>query len=401
MIYLVSPNEREMLNDAGDRMPLGNLYLSSALKANRFDHKVVDLNHEDKQDFLGEIADVKPELVGLSFMSPTYQQMKELSYDIRFASPDTKIVAGGFHVTNSPDFPAEIIQEYGESKLVNLLTGGNEEFDINRYPIPNRSALPKDRYNYKLEGRKATTMITSRGCPMSCVFCSNFDKTQKRRSLDNIASEINEIKEDYDAVYLLDDTFTLNREYASDVIDLLDAADMKYRIEARADMLGKRLVKKLSKNCELVGLGVESGDNSILKRAGKNQTTDQVEDAVSRLNDYDIKSKGFFIIGLPGETYKTAVKTSLFARKLNRKGMKYADFYPLCPYPGTDILANPDKHGITIDEEDCSKYLNGGKELVVPTHTKDLNKECIEIIIKQNRAKWKEGRVAGGNHGYK
>jgi len=402
MIYLISPDETNMLRDAGDRMPLGVLYLSAALKANEIPNRIIDLNHYSPEKLLEGFRGMsmmkdwpKPEAICFSFMSPTSKQTKYLINETK-KYLDVPIIVGGFHVTNKPGDFSDIASEihgYGESKLISLLDdiGRIEEFDINRYPIPNREALDRSLYNYKLEGRKATTMITSRGCPMKCSFCSNFDKHQKRRDIDNIKEEIGRIKQaGYEAVYLLDDSFTLNNAHAMRVATELYKQKLKYRIETRANHINDYVAELLAETgCLVAGMGIESGNNQILKKSLKGQTKDAVRKAVHQLGNHGIKTKGFFIIGLPGETHQSAVDTLNFAESLRHEGLAYADFYPLCPYPGSPIYQNPEKFDIIIEDQDYSHYLNGGKELVVPTRTRDLTSEQIKEFIQAARRKWK------------
>lgn len=393
MIYLISPDERKMLINAGDRMPLGTRYLSAALTENQIEHKVFDLNHDDETEVLRLVHKEKPEYIGLSFLSPTAKQTKDLIAKIKKLSLDTSIIVGGFHVTNNPDdFSglADVISPgYGEDGLVGLLDFSvPNEFDINRYPIPNRQS--SERYSLNLEGLRASTMITSRGCPFSCVFCSNFDKQQKRRNIDNIAEELDIIKsQGYQAVYLLDDTFTLNPLHVEDVTTELAKRGLKYRIETRATMLSEGTAKLLGETgCLVAGLGIESGSDEILKNSCKGQTTERVRQEVEHLNKYGVKTKGFFIIGLPGETEQTARQTINFAQELKGLGLAYADFYPLCPFPGTKVYSNPQSLGIEIKDRDYSHYLNGGRELICPTQTKQLSSERIKQLIIEARKQW-------------
>ena len=371
IIYLISANERGFLKAAGDRMPLGNLYLSAVLKSEGIEHKVIDLNHDDWEKVIKEIEREQPEMVGLSVMSPVYKQMNEIARQIKKISPFTKIVAGGFHVTSMPGSMKHIDEEimgYAEIAILRARKGKNggkiNWVDINEYPIPNRGAVDASRYKMRLEGLKATTMITSRGCPFNCCFCGNFDKIQKRRHMANIEQELKEIVDmGYKAVYLLDDSFTLNKAHAEIVARLMRKHNLKYRIETRANLLDEHMVRILaSTGCIMAGIGIESGSDRILKNICKGQTTEQVRNAVKLLGKYRIKSKGFFMFGLPGETEKDAYKTIEFAKELKGYGMAYADFYILMPFPGTPIWKDPNKYGIKIMEKDFTKYLVAGKD---------------------------------------
>lgn len=377
MIYLISPDERRILTNAGDRMPLGLLYLSSALKSKDIQHKVVDLNHEDLESIIDEIKDVKPQIVGLSCISPTSSQTKHLAGTIKENNPKTKVIVGGFHVSSMPgDFSGIVDAEfygYGENQLLDYINGKNvtNYFDINQFPIPNRDILSKERYNFKLEGLPATLMVTSRGCPFSCSFCGNFDKKVKFRSADNISEELSRISFDgYKGVYLVDDSFTIKNEHVESVGRSMLREGLIYRIETRANLLSRDTIDTLADTgCAVVGLGIESGSQKVLDASCKQTTIEQVKEAVTNLGKREIKTKGFFMFGLPGETYQDGLKTIEFAKELKPLGMKYADFYILMPFPGTEIYRNPSKFGIEILDKNYNNYLAAGKRPVQSFHS--------------------------------
>ena len=398
MIYLISANERKFLRDAGDRPPLGNLYLSAVLKSEGIEHKVIDLNHDDWEKVKENIRKEQPEMVGLSVMSPVYKQMNEIARQIKKISPFTKIVAGGFHITSMPGsmHVDEEIIGYAERAILRARKGKNggkiNWVDINEYPIPNRGAVDASRYKMRLEGLRATTMITSRGCPFNCCFCGNFDKKQTRRDINNIEQEVKEIKKmGYQAVYLLDDSFTLNKRHAMRVAELMWNYGLKYRIETRANLLDEELVKVLSMTgCLVVGIGIESGSDMVLDRICKGQTTEQARTAVKLLGKHGIKTKGFFMFGLPGETEKDAYKTIEFAKELKTYGMAYADFYILMPFPGTPIWNDPEKYGIKIIEKDFTKYLVAGKDKPKCFHKNGfMTRRKVEEIRNYAEEEWK------------
>ena len=355
---LVSTDERKFLTSAGDRPNLATLYLASALNKNGIVNNVWDLNHDNVTDLLRNIG--KKDQVGLTFLSPTARQARTLIKEIQKFT-DGQVYVGGFHVTGLPgDFePAQEIYGYGESELVSKLTGRNEQFDINRYPVPSRESVDLRRYDMRINGLKATTMISSRGCPFNCSFCGNFDKIQKVRSLDNIEQEIELLKAyGYQAVYLLDDSFTLNREHAKSVASILKLNGMKYRIETRANLIDEEMARTLGETgCLVAGMGIESGSDRVLEKCTKGVTTGRVRQSVRLLGQNGVNTKGFFIFGLPGESYVDAKQTIDFAVEMKGLGMKQADFYILQPFPGTPIYKDPDKFGIRILDRDYNKYM--------------------------------------------
>ncbi|MHA1876755.1 MAG: B12-binding domain-containing radical SAM protein [Promethearchaeota archaeon] len=400
-VYIITPDERRILNQSGDRMPIGARYLESTLNTHGIKSRTLDLNHLDTGKVLMGFSELKmtgekPRAICFSTMTPTAKQTKELSRKIKKTIPNVPLYVGGFHPTNKHgDFEgiAEEVRGYGEDKLLAKLTDTKpREFDINRYPIPKRETRDIQRYRYNLDGLVASTMITSRGCPNGCVFCSNYDKEQKRRNPENIEEELKQIKsQGYKGVYFLDDNFTLNPNHAINVATMCRKLNLKFRIEARADTMKDYLAQYLGEaGCLVAGLGIESGNDRILQRSGKNQTTEQVRKAVINLNKYGVKTKGFFIIGLPGEDEESAKQTIEYARELHKCGLHYADFYPLIPFPGSPVHRMPDRMGIKILDNDSSKYISGGKELYIPTETEHLPRDKIKELIMEARSEWKK-----------
>jgi len=399
-VYLITPDERAYLQDAGDRMPLGVLYLSIALEEAGIRHRVYDMNHDSRHEIIRGIKKEKPDAVGLSILTPSYNQMRQFAMDIQGYTG--KIIAGGFHVTNMPGSLDDVVDVevygYGEEAIIEALNTEAKhlkvEIDIDKYPIPNRKKLDKRRYNYTLDGMRAATMMVQRGCPYNCSFCSNFDKQPKRREIEGIREEVRQLKEEgYEAVYFLDDSFTLNRTFAAYVGLIMRDHGLKYRIEARATHLDEELVKHLAETgCTTVGIGIESGDNGVLEKARKGQTTEQVVEALQRLRRYHIKAKGFFIFGLPGETLESMTRTLIFADRLKREGLlSFADFYPLTVFPGSPIWKNPEKFGIEINDRNFEDYYSGARQerQRITCHPRGLKNELIEHFVKLGRSRWR------------
>jgi radical SAM superfamily enzyme YgiQ (UPF0313 family) len=117
-------------------------------------------------------------------------------------------------------------------------------------------------------------------------------------------------------------------------------------------------------------------------------TTKQNYDAVKIAGDYGINVKGFFVIGLPGETERTAQDTIDFSLRLKKQGLKRADFYFLTPFPGTPIWNNPGAFGIQIPDRDFTKYLEAGKGARCYVNTRELSASRIEELVMGAKFEW-------------
>lgn len=296
LTYLINPSELNILETAGDRMPLGLLYIAQELRTHNHPVKVFDLNHDSPNKLFSDIDKEKPTMIGVSCLT--------------------------------------------------------------------------------------TPMVRE-----------SQDLLKKLRSfLETIAEELGEIKnQGFDAVYFLDDVFTVDRPRARNVARLTNHAGLKFRATTRANYLDEDTVAEFAENgCEMISMGIESGDDYILQQIGKNQRKSDIYKAQLLCGKYGIPTKGFFIIGLPGEDQITAAETIKFSEELRSLGMESADFYALTPFPGTPIWNNPEKYGITIEDKDYSRYLQATTDngAYVTCRTKDLNREQIAYFLSEAKQRW-------------
>lgn len=395
-VFLVSPDERAFLRNAGDRAPLGILYISRALTENGIENEVFDLNHYDTEKFIKRVAEEKPDWVGLSVVSsPSEKSIKKIAERIK---QHTKIVVGGAHVSAIPESFSSIadavIVGYGEIGILKVIKEGRrgiirEPADINQFPMPERAKLDYRKYVMNIEGLKTATLITSRGCPFNCVFCASHERRVQFRNPESVREEVKELKrEGYEAVYILDENFCIKSDHFNAITSLMKEEGMKYRIEMRTnDVTEDRAAKLKDTGCIYVALGLESGDNKILELANKKTSVEQNKRAIEIFHKYQIPVKGFFIIGLPGETEETARKTIEFAEEMRSTGLTDADFYALTPFPGSAIWENPEKYGIKILSRDFDSYMQTGEPVI---ETGGLSREKIKSLVVEARSRWQK-----------
>jgi len=400
-ISIVTPDESKMLEGAGDRMPLGGLYVATAAKQAGHDVQVFDLNHYDKKHFLEHVIFNQPDIIGYSVLSsPSYIEMNKLMHTAKKLSPHTKHVVGGYHALARPqDFSLGdyVIQGDGEEAICDIAArrfpkGGIQRGDFNKVPFPDRTLVSPNDYNMEQQGKRAATIITSRGCPFNCVFCGNYDRKVRFRTPESVEKELEQIVSlGFESLYLLDDAFTVNEQHAKDISDVIRKYDLPFRMTTRADLINKDLTKYLVRNgLKIASIGVESGNDKVLERANKNTTISEIEKAVTILGDFGVDTKGFFMFGLPGETPKEAQQTIDFAMKLKGKGLMSADFYAMTPFPGTPIYNDPEKFGGRILHHDWDKYLEIGKDEVEPAwETDTMSAEQIKHFMKEAKTAWK------------
>jgi len=211
-------------------------------------------------------------------------------------------------------------------------------------PFPARELLKLDKYHTHLDEKPMATVVSSRGCPFNCFFCSSSlfaGKRWRARSPKNIVDEIEMLKYDYgyEAIDFVDDNFTLNPQRTIAISEELIRRNinMPWWVLSRADILARNedMVKMMVKaGAYMMFLGMESPDDTILKYYHKKEGKETFIKAVNILRKYGIKIWASFMIGAVKETKKMVEKTINFAKELSPDA---AQFSILTPYPGTAL----------------------------------------------------------------
>jgi len=191
---------------------------------------------------------------------------------------------------------------------------------------------------------RAYTIVTSRGCPYNCIYCSKVitGRTWRPRSPENVVAEWRWLVRDLGAteIGVTDDTMTLDMERAKTICRMLVAEKLNtvpwitiHGINARnTDKELLRLMKQAG--CKRVGFGVESGNQRVLDSIKKQQTVDEVRRAFANAKKAGLETMGFFIFGLPTDTEETMEDTIRLALELDPE---LANFMIAAPFPGTEM----------------------------------------------------------------
>jgi radical SAM superfamily enzyme YgiQ (UPF0313 family) len=372
--------------------PLGLAYIASMLRQNH-EVKIIDsiiLNYT-LRDIEKELQTFNPDVVGIASVTPSIYEAYKVAKIAKKVREDCIVVLGGPHATfmsrqtleeckyidiivkgEGEETTKELIESIEKGAPLNKVRGitfreKNEIIDseprpfiknIDDIPFPSRDLLPM--HLYKFNGVKYTTMLTSRGCPFKCSFCSSsrlFGGYWRGRSPENVLEEMKIIYEEYNIknIEFIDDTFTLDQERAEKICDgiIKQGWDISWGASSRVDTLSKKLVEKMKKaGCWILFLGIESGSQKILDAIGKRITIEQAKEAVKIIKDAGIQVLGSFIIGFIQDTKETIKETIKFAKSLN---LDYAEFSILTPYPGTPIYEYVEKNSLLLTK-DWSKY---------------------------------------------
>jgi len=293
---------------------------------------------------------------GFGPTSPEYPHAIDCLHRIKEANPSARVVIGGPHVTLTRELGAFDCMVIGDGELVageaffsDVREVVATELPLDEYPIPDRTLVDIKSYRFRLHDRPATTVMGSRGCPFSCSFCCKNHNRVRLNSAERMIEEIGMLHDQfgYDAIAFPEDIFILHKRRTIEVCKFLKSKGIIWRCLVRADLIARYgadfIEMMVDSGCVGVGLGIESGSNTILKNINKCETVEQMRDAVALLKSRGLFVKGFFIVGLPGENENTLAETDDFLRDVQ---MDDIDCKIYQPYPASPIYDNRDQYDI-------------------------------------------------------
>jgi len=273
--------------------------------------------------------------------------------------------------------------------------------DLDSLPFPARHLLPMDKYfaavrESPLRGeiRKPwATMITSRGCPYNCVFCTIHTVMGKKwrcRSSENVVDEIEQLVHTYHIkqIDFMDDNMTLNKKRMETICDLIVKRNLDVEWYApngvRADTLDENLLTKMRESgCKKIRIAPESGVQRVVDQIiKKNLNLKEVEKAVVLCKKVGIKVGCFFVIGLIGETKEDIKETINYAYKLRRLGADIFHFSYATPLYGTELYEQAKRGGFL--RNDFSDDALAGVEPLIETPeftADDLRELCAQANL--------------------
>jgi radical SAM superfamily enzyme YgiQ (UPF0313 family) len=227
--------------------------------------------------------------------------------------------------------------------------------DLDSLPPPALDLVEHELYPAPVSGEPHTLIITSRGCPYHCTFCSAhiyYGTRLRLRAPALIVDEIEQVQE-RDGINLFtfwSDTFTLKREHVVEICRELRARSLKVRwmCNSRVDRVDPELLRMMAEaGCQVISYGVESGAQEILENIKKRTTVKQIIDAFAWTREAGISSAAHVILGLPGETPETIELTLKLVRRIKPD---YVQYYGAIPFPGTAFLEEARARGWLLTE---------------------------------------------------
>lgn len=302
--------------------------------------------------FKKTLEEIRPDVVGVTMWTSFLKSGIKILKICKDFNPRIKTCVGGYHVAALPEYFKNnplvdaIFVGPADYSLPDWVLGGCKEsfiqtdprsIDVRNFPFPSRETL---LYPEHFTPTDMGMIMTSRGCPANCSFCSNKLLTGLKyqfRDIEHIRQEVSLIIKKYHVPYLnvADANFLANKRSALEIAELFKSFGISWGTEGFITAITEDFLAKLIDcGCTTLCFGIESGSQSRLRKLNKMITLKQIESASIILNRSKIKWKTFFIVGFPDETLEEMEQTRQFALKIRPSNISLNSFTPL---PGTDI----------------------------------------------------------------
>jgi radical SAM superfamily enzyme YgiQ (UPF0313 family) len=367
--------------------PLGLAYIAAATKKGRHAVHVVDfatmkVANQFTSHQLNSI-NLHCDVYGISVLTAQVHWLKQVVAYIRKYNDNCYIVMGGPHATTCPEeclrMGADFVvrgdgeaafREFLDDKQVHkikglcfldndiLRDGGRAMLDdINDVPFPARALFDMSKYKRMIGDRKAAHIVTLRGCPYNCAYCDkeSVGRKVRFRSPRNVLNEVDTLRRDFgiEALVIYDDIFTLNKGRLKELCRGFHVRKLRWRCWSRADMVDENVLQRM-KNSGMtsITMGIESGDDDILKALGKKLTAKDNYDALQLCRRLRIPVRCSLIYGGPNESIHTIKKT---IKMIEETQPDEWNLSVMSPVPGSAIWKNPAKYGLLFNQGALSR----------------------------------------------
>jgi anaerobic magnesium-protoporphyrin IX monomethyl ester cyclase len=358
---------------------------------NEYQKNLKNMEGEVWKEIESTIEDFNPSVIGLSCMTQNCTGAHNIAKIVKQINKNTLVVMGGPHATI---LPSEVLKDCnidlcvigeGEETIVKLLEAidDNKTFkavkgivfregskivenpprelirELDSLPFPHKSA-PLTLHNYdKYPAAAFGSVFAIRGCPFDCIFCGSryiWGRMPRYRSPANIVEEIQSLKDvGVTSIHFTDDSFGIKESHITELCKEIKSRSLG--IEWSCTMHAKTVKESIlsvmkDAGCCVIFIGVESGNNEILKKIRKKNTIEDCYRAAKLIKKFDIKLSAYFMVGFPWETEETLMDTWNAMKNL-RSIPVYSIF---TPYKGTEVFEECKQMGLIDDNFDFSLY---------------------------------------------
>jgi len=403
---------------------LGLLHLAAEVRLHGYVPKIIesDIFNLSIEAVMGEIEKESPAYIGITLFTVGVWNALTIAREIKKRFPKIVIIVGGPHISSMGKETMERFREFdyavdgeGEKILVELLqvleTGGNPfsvpgiifrkgpfvhqtqgkviNKDLDDLPMPAWDLLPDFPRAYipaiyDYPRGPVATIAASRGCPFHCKFCdtSTFGSSVRFYSPKVVFQMMKHLRETYGVRHIMfvDDLFVASRLRVTELCQLLIESGLNFTwsCTSRVDTIKPDTLELMKKaGCWEISFGLETGSNELLKKMDKAAEVERSEQAVNWTAAANIRTKGLFMLGYPGETRETVELTKAFVRRIPMTIMNLTKF---TPYPGSPIYR--DLYGTNI-RDDHWERMNGMNFVWAPDGmtVDELDRHYQEILL--------------------
>lgn len=398
--------------DEGSWIHHGLCSISAYAKSKGYSINLIDLRKlKGWEDFRNEIINRKPDVVGLTMMSPDYNYVMKCISLIKDIDSNIKTVVGGPHPSIMPDEVSEnpeidhILIGEGEISFTELLSNIEKKTlssrvihgiqpDLEEIPFVDRELYGQQEIPIvNCLPSPFITTIAGRGCIYNCSFCqpaerSIFGKKVRRRSVKNIIKELNILRGKYSFKSMLihDDCLTEDRNWVIEFCDKYrtNGFEEQFVCQARANHIVKNrdMIKRMKDvGLKMLIIGFESGSQRILNFLRKGTTVEQNYEAARICKELGILIWANYMLGIPTETKEEVLATVKMIRSIKPFHCSPAFF---TPHPGSDLFDYCERNDISLikNHEDYRRSI--GSKKIKGVDYKFLNKVLVMSVSKGN-----------------
>ena len=376
--------------------------------------RLSDLSAPIWQEIRSTIAECAPAVLGISTKSQNFASACNVARLAKEISDQIIVVVGGPHpsmvgaeVLECPDIDVCVSGE-GETTVVELLDaiGSGKEFadisgiiyrdenrivenpprkfieDLDSLWFPHETAPDVLKDYHKYPPTAFNSVFATRGCPYNCIFCGSreiWSRKVRFRSPENVIREIKGLQEKgLESIHFHDDTFGVKKQYIAELCNLLmkECPGLKWSCEFHVKLVNDETISLMkAAGCDTIQVGIESGNNEILKQNRKNITIEEALAACEIIKKHGIRLYTFFMVGFPQETERTLRDTMAAMKKVKDIGCEYIVYSIFTPYPGTESFELCRENGLIGKDYDVSLY----------NHQSPANCFCVNITPERFR----------------
>lgn len=370
--------------------PLGICVIAACVRKEGYKVKIVDAPAQglDLHATVEQVKVINPRLVGISSTTNSICNTYDLAREIKRSKTDIKVIVGGCHITALPEETLEecesidlgVIGE-GEITLPEILLcekEGNRELsgvkgiifrenghisktpprkyiqDLDTIPFPSWDLIPDLPNKYKPSPHSylklpSSSLVTTRGCNGRCIYCVRAlsEEGYRSHSADYTIRMIEHLIKDYHIrdIMFYDDNFLLDKARIHEICEQMIEKNLNisWSCLARPEIIPLDMLKLMKRSgCWQIAYGIESGDQRILNTIKKGVKLEKVTRVLEETVKAGIRTRGYFMMGCPGETEESIANTINFLKRVPLKDFHATFFTPL---PGTEIFKTAHKYG--------------------------------------------------------